>query len=266
MHSFKINGGLLSAALSYQTIFILSPLLFFLVNLLNLFLDSTQTQEFILQQITQIYGTAISEFVESILENTRSWGNSPLINLVFVGLFLFGLTGFINQIRYSFNKVWEVHLEGKDFRGIALDQLFSLGLVLVLVLLIFCLFVVNLVLSNIFAFFPDNLVSASILNELGFFIIFSGLVFGLTKTLIHDKVNNWQLIIGIIHTGIFFTLGKIVLTWYFGQNNLLSLYGASSSLIVLLIWVNFSAQTIFFGLSLAKVLNLNKRTNPQVEK
>lgn len=253
-HLFKHNSGFMAAAVSYQTIFIISPLLFFLVNLLNLVFDNEQTKEFVLDQIAQFYGSASSDFVEVVLDNTRQWGDVSLVNLIFVLLFLFGLSGFAGQIRYSFNTLWEAKIEQDSWKGVVLAQLFNLTVVLGLILLLFVLVVSNFVLSNLFSTFPNNWIPAEVLNQLGFFLVFSALLFGLAKILIRQKIANLQLLIGVVHSSFLFTLGQIALTWYFSRSDLLSLYGASASLVVLLIWINFSATTIFFGLSLAKVL------------
>ncbi len=253
-HLQKHNGPFLSAALSYQTIFVISPLLFFIVNLLSLVLDNQEVSQFLLGQLRQFYGDLSVEVVEVILQNTRQWGNVWWLNLIFAGFFLLALNGFLNQINYSFNQIWENQQHFDSWKGVLEQQALHLLIVLGVVSLFFIITILNLVLSNVFAILPTSWVPAEILNQLFFILLFSGLLLALAKILIYPRPKTKTLIWGSLHASILFTLGKLALSWYFGQSNLLSLYGASSSLVVLLIWINFSAQTVFFGLALAKVL------------
>lgn len=254
LHLQKHNYALLSSALSYQTIFIISPLLFLVINILSFVFDNNEVRNNILAQVQQIYGLTSADFVSIVIDNTKAWNNIWWLNIIFIVLLLFGITGFANQIHYSFNQLWETEYINNNFKTLLKQQFTNLTTIFGLIGLIFILNIGNSILSKIFSLLPSNWIPAEILNQISFTFVFALILYILAKKMIHTQIFKPALIIGTLHASILFTFGKIVLSWYLNSSDLLSLYGVTSSLVILLIWTNFSAQTIFFGLAYAKVL------------
>jgi len=250
----------LAAALAYFTLFSLAPLLILVIAIAGLFFDSAAVRQQIMGQVEALVGGSSAEFVRTILDNAnRPSNNSGLVaSLISIGLLLVGATGVLNQLQMSLNTIWNVEARPDiGIMNLVRKRLLSLGMITVIGFLL----LVSLVVSSVIAGFSEYLNSLApsldtIVQLLNFGVSLgiTALLFAMIFKFLPDVLITWgDVWFGAIATAVLFSLGKFLIGLYLGNSSFGSTYGAAGSVIILLIWVFFSAQILFYGAELTQV-------------
>jgi membrane protein len=250
----------LAAALAYYTLFSIAPLLILVIAIAGLFFDSAAVREQIMSQVQSLIGGSGAEFVSTVLDNAnRPGGNSGWIaSIISVVLLLIGATGVLTQLQLSLNTIWNVEARPDiGFMNIVRKRLLSLGMIVVIGFLL----LVSLVLSSVIAGFSEYLSNLApgldTLVQIVNFVVSFGitmLLFAMIFKYLPDVVITWSDVwFGAAATAILFSLGKFLIGLYLGNSSFGSSYGAAGSVIVLLLWVFYSAQILFYGAELTQV-------------
>ncbi len=252
------NAPRLGAALSYYTVFSLAPLLLITISIAGLVFGQDAAQGRIVSQIDGLLGKEGALAVEAILENARKPAAGILATLAGVVTLLFGATGVFNELRSSLNTVWEVETPSSGgLFGMVRARFVSFTMVLGIGFLL----LVSLALSaglaavdvSLNALFPSAAVVLPALN----LIVSLGVVtllFALIYKVLPDVAIEWRDVwFGAAVTAALFTLGKLAIGLYLGRGSVGSAYGAAGSLVVILVWVYYAAQILFFGAELTQV-------------
>jgi membrane protein len=247
------NGLRLAASLAYYTALSLAPLILLIVGLLGVVLGRAQVAGQLAAQLEGLMGPAGRELVTSIL-TTASPAGGPWATVVGLVTLVIGATAVFGELQATMNLIWEVRPAptGGVWAGLwALlrERLFSLALVFALAFLLLVSLVISAVLAGAAAWFqgPEQaLVSRAL--ELAVSLAVLTLVFALLFTSVPDAEIRWRDVWpGGLITAALFTLGKTAIGYYLGQASVGSAYGAAGSLVVLLVWVYYSAVIMFFG-------------------
>ncbi len=249
----------LAAALAYYTTFSLAPLLIVLIAIAGAVFGAEAVRGQLDDQIRGLLGDngakAIQEMVQSATTNKSS---GIVATILSVGVLVLGASGVFGELQDSLNTIWEVKPKpGRGLRGLLHDRLLSFGMVLAIAFLLIVSLVVSAVITGLGTFVGgragalaplwhgvDVIVSIAILSAL-FAAIFKFLP---------DVEIAWRDVwVGAVVTSVLFTIGKLLLGIYLGRSSTVSVYGAAGSLVVLLIWVYYSAQILFFGAELTQV-------------
>lgn len=250
----------LAAALAYYTLFSIAPLLILVIAIAGLFFDSAAVREQIMSQVQSLIGGSGAEFVSTVLDNAnRPGGNSGWIaSIISVVLLLIGATGVLTQLQLSLNTIWNVEARPDiGFMNIVRKRLLSLGMIVVIGFLL----LVSLVLSSVIAGFSEYLNNLApgldTLVQIVNFVVSFGitmLLFAMIFKYLPDVVITWSDVwFGAAATAILFSLGKFLIGLYLGNSSFGSSYGAAGSVIILLLWVFYSAQILFYGAELTQV-------------
>jgi membrane protein len=243
----------LAASLAYYTALSLAPLLLLMVGLLGTVLGREQVASQLAAQLESLMGPAGQELVTSIL-TTSSPAGGTWATVVGLVTLVIGATAVFGELQATMNLIWEVRPAptGGVWAGIwALlrERLFSLALVFALAFLLLVSLVISAVLAGAAAWFqgPEQaLVSRAL--ELAVSLLVLTVVFALLFTYVPDAEIRWRDVwLGGLITAALFTLGKTAIGYYLGQASVGSAYGAAGSLVVLLVWVYYSALIMFFG-------------------
>lgn len=256
------NAARLGAALAYYTVFSLAPLLIIVIALVGAIWggQSGEAQARILDEMRQLMGPEGARMVGTMLENASRPGTGGVLATVLgVAALLFGATGAFAQLQGALNTVWDVRPdpERSGLMTLITTRLLSFGAILVVGFLL----LVSLVLSAALSFVGDILTDITprmqVLMRLLNLLLSLGvitLLFAFIYRYLPDVRIAWRDVwVGAVITAILFTLGKYLLGLYLGQSGTASAYGAAGSLVVLLIWVYYSAQIFFFGAELTEV-------------
>jgi membrane protein len=243
----------LAASLAYYTALSLAPLVLLIVGLAGMILERQQVVSQLAAQLESLMGPAGRELVSSILTTTSPQGGT-LATVVGLVTLLIGATAVFGELQATLNLIWEVQPAptGGVWAGIwawLKERLFSLTLVLALAFLLLVSLVISAALAGAAAWFqgPEQALVSRLL-ELAASLLILTLVFALLFTYVPDAEVRWHDVWpGGLITAVLFTLGKTAIGYYLGQASVGSAYGAAGSLVVLLVWVYYSALIMFFG-------------------
>jgi membrane protein len=249
----------LGAALAYYTVFSLAPLLIIAIAIAGLVFGHEAAQGQIFDQLRGLLGEASAKSMQDMVQNaTVKPATGVVATVIGVVTLLFGASGVFGQLQTSLNTIWEVQPKpGRGFMGIVRDRILSFGFIVVIGFLL----LVSLVLTAAIALFaewfgemfPGMEALAQVLNfvlSLAMITLLFAMIF---KFLPDAKIAWHDVWIGAFITAVLFTVGKFALGLYLGKSGVGSSYGAAGSLIILLLWVYYSSQILFFGAEFTQV-------------
>jgi membrane protein len=252
------NASRLSAALAYYTIFSIPPLLIIAIAIAAQLFDRAAVQQQVINQIGGLIGDAGAEVVESILDNSDEPGETAVAAIISVFTLLLGASGVFGELHNALNAIWEVQAKpGRGIWGTIKDRFFSFTLVLGVGFLLLVSLIISAGLAAVNEFIsgvmPGLVILAQVINFLVSFGVVT-LLFGLIYKVVPDVKIAWRDVwVGALVTAFLFTVGKFAIGLYLGNSAPGSTYGAAGSLIVLLLWVYYSAQILFFGAEFTQV-------------
>lgn len=254
----KDKASRLAAALAYYTVFSLAPLLIIAIAIAGAIFGEEAARGEIVAQIQGLVGQQGAEIIETAIENANKPDTSSFASIISIVALLFGASGVFAQLQEALNTVWEV--KAKPQQGImnfVRKRFLSFSAVLGIGFLLLVSLIASAVLSALNNYMTDFLPGFDwlwqVLN-LGISFSVITLLFALMYKFLPDVKIRWNDVwIGAIITTILFVVGKFALGLYIGRGSFGSTYGAAGSLVVVLAWVYYSAQILFFGAEFTQV-------------
>ena len=248
----------LGAALAYYTMFSIAPLLLVVIAIAGFVFGKEAAQGQIFAQLHGLIGAKGAEALQDMVASAAKPKTGTLATIVGIVTLLFGASGVFGQLKDALNTIWNV--EPKKSGGIfALikDRFLSVAMVLGVGFLLLVSLAVDAAISG-FAKFAGNRMpggeavwqTVQMLISLGVVMVLFAMIFRFLPDLRIAWHDVW---LGAAFTSILFVLGKFALGFYLGRAATSSSYGAAGSLIVLLLWVYYSAQILFFGAEVTQV-------------
>jgi len=249
----------LGAALAYYTIFSLAPLLIIVIAVAGLVFGQGQAQEALLGQLHGLIGAQGADMIQTMIDSTRRPAAGAFATIFGLGTLIFGAIGAFNQLHDALNTIWEV--KPKPHQSLIdkiRSRVLSLSMVLVVAFLLMASLAVSAGLSAGGAFLSAQLpfVAKWILTVLNFVISFAviTLLFALMFKYMPDAKIAWRDVwIGAAITALLFTIGKSLIGLYLGQSSAGAAYGTAGALVILLIWIYYSAQIFLMGAEFTQV-------------
>jgi membrane protein len=248
----------LGAAVAYYTVFSLAPLFIIAVSIAGLVFGREAAQGQIFEQLRALIGETSAAAMQDVVESANSKpATGVLAAIVGIVALIIGASGVFAQLQASLNAIWRVESKpGRGIWGLVQDRILSFGFILIVGFLL----LISLILTAIVAFIgtwfggfvPGVEMLIQILNAILSLAIIT-LLFAMIFKFLPDVEIAWRDVwIGALITAALFTAGKEILGLYLGKSGVASSYGAAGSLIVLLLWVYYSAQIVFFGAEFTK--------------
>ena len=250
-----------AAGLAYYAVFSLAPLLIFVVAIAGLFIGRSAASEQIVFQLRLIVGAELGGFLEDLLSALNDQSSAGRLTAVSLAGLLFGATGIFNQIKNSVNILWglvprrprgtRAYLQIARSRAVPFLMVFLFGLLFSAVVLIDT--VLGLVQSRVAVFFPEL---GAALPSLGRVVVpaLTFVTFALVYKLLPDARVRWRDIWpGALLAALLFLVGRILLAFFLDYSDTGSAFGAAGSLVVLLVWVFFSANILLLGAEFIKL-------------
>ncbi|WP_299826307.1 YihY/virulence factor BrkB family protein [uncultured Pontibacter sp.] len=254
VNEFLDNNSLrLAAALAFNAIFSIPPLLLIIIKAAGFFFG----EEAVSGQLEEQASTAISPEaaaeIQTMVKNASTQESSGWALWVGIGTLIFASTTFFVTLQQSLNSVW--NLKVKPTSGIlrmAKERVFSFGLILSISLLMLISFVISAAVSILSGYLSDMLpgIGVWLIKALDFIISIglTTLLFALILKFLPDGIIRWKdTLIGALITALLFTIGKFLISWYIGTSDPGSAYGAAGSIILILVWIYYSSMIVFFG-------------------
>jgi membrane protein len=243
----------LAASLAYYTALSLAPLVLLIVGIVGLVLDRQQVASQLEAQLEGLMGPAGRELITSILTATSPAGGT-WATVVGLATLVIGATAVFGELQTTMNLIWEVQPAPTSgaWAGIwawLRERVFSLAIVFALAFLLLVSLVVSASLAGAAALLwgPEQTLLSRLL-ELAVSLAVLTCGFALLFTYVPDAEIRWRDVwLGGLVTAVLFTVGKTAIGYYLGQAGVGSAYGAAGSMVVLLVWVYYSALIVFFG-------------------
>ena len=241
----------LAAALAYYSIFSLAPLLIIMIAVAGFVLDEATVKQQVQQQMTELVGAKSADALNDMM-SARKMGSTPLAMALGIVALLFGAGGVFGQLQDALNTIWEVKAKsGGGLWRLIRDRFLSLTMVLGLGFLLLISMVlttaVHAMTQGFGRLFPiPDAVTAGISLAIAFVVV--AMLFMLIFKILPDLKVPWKVaMIGGIFTAVLFTIGKWGLGLYLGRESTQSAYGAAGALVILLLWIYYSAVILFMG-------------------
>lgn len=244
-----------AAALSYYTVFSLPAILMLIMLLISAVMDPTDVRGGLESQLESLMGPTAGDQVRTILQKTERPGGGLIPTIVGIAALVFGATGAMGQLQAALNRAWNVEPDPQQggIKSFLTKRLFSFGMLLSIAFLLLVSLVISAALSGagdkLSGFLPDGL-SEPVLHvlNLGISLLVISLLFAAMFKVLPDAELTWRSVwVGGIATAVLFVLGKYLIGLYIGTSNPGEAYGAAGSLIVILLWIYYSALIVLFG-------------------
>lgn len=249
----------LAAALAYYTVFSLSPLVIIILALVGFIFGQEATSGYLIQQIRGLMGQEGAEVIQTIIAGAAQPTSSIVATIIGVVTLLLGASGVFGQLQDALNTVWGVAPKpGQGVWGFIRARFLSFTMVLGIGFLLLVSLVLSAVLSALDQFLVSWLSDASALAlQLLNLVLSFGLVillFAMIFKILPDVEIKWRDVwLGATVTALLFSVGKFLLGYYLGRQSFGSTYGAAGSLLLILLWVYYSAQILLFGAEFTQV-------------
>lgn len=243
----------MSAALAYYTVFSIAPMMIVVITLCDIFYGRNAIEGTIYGQIKSFVGEQAALQIQQLIRNATVSRDISWASVVGIVALIFAATGVFAEIQDSINLIW--HLKAKPKKGwvkMLVNRLLSFSMVVVLGFILLVSLVVNALLDalvkEIMRFVPEGTFYVTYLvNMLLTFAIISFL-FGVIFKVLPDAKIKWKDVrMGAFTTAILFMIGKFVIGYYLGKTKVTSSYGAAGSVVIILLWVYYSATILYIG-------------------
>ncbi len=260
----KDNTPMLAAGLSFYTLLSMAPALWVLVGITGAIVGRASARGQIMDWTNTAIGQRAAQYVGGVVDKVDT--SSSLATVIGLVSMFFGATLVFGALHDSLNLIWEVPpVEGRHWiRGFFVKRLVGFLVVLLMGVLILATLLVHAAITVAARFVPDFLPAPSFVLQIVTFLIAMVtilLLFAGIYRFLHDATMNWHDVwVGAAVTSVLFAIGKMLIGIYLASAGLSSAYGAAGSLVVLLLWVYYSAQIFLFGAEFTEVYARSRRS------
>ncbi len=243
----------MGAALAYYTIFSLAPMLIIVIAIAGFFFGQDAAQGAIVVQLRDLMGDTGASAVEGLLKSASEPEQGIIAATLGILTLMIGATAVFGELQSALNRIWKVPAE-KERSGIwtlLRTRMLSFGMVMGLGFMLLISLVLSAVLAALGKWWGDILGSWSIvlqlLNLAVSFTVITGLFAMIYKFMPRARIPWRDVWVGSVVTALLFTIGKTLIGLYLGKTNMASGFGAAGSLVILLVWIYYSAQIFLLG-------------------
>ena len=238
------------AAIAYYTIFSIAPLLIIVIAIAGLAFGHDAAQGAVVGQLSGLVGQQSAEIVQSMIYSASNQTSGTLATIIGIGTLLLTASGTFGEMQSSLNAIWKAE-PSASLSQLVRARLLSLGLVVTVGFLMLVSLAVSAGLTALGNYlnslFPGG---HFLMSALSFVISLTliGVLFAAIYKILPDKPIAWRdVAVGAAATALLFTIGKSAIGLYIGSSNVAASYGAAGALLIILLWVYYSAQIFLLG-------------------
>ena len=245
------------AAIAFYTVISIGPVLFIVVAYAGLVFGEDAAQGAISRQLGSLMGQQSADLIQTVIQNAAERSAGFLAAAIGVVTLVITASGVFTEMQYTLNIIWRAEPRGTTLSRLIRARATSLALVGTLGFLLLVSLVVSTLISALSSYINAYLpFGYAVLQTLSFLMSFGliTLLFGAIYKVLPDRNIEWHdVLIGALSTALLFTVGKSLISLYIGSSTVASSYGAAGSLIVVLLWIYYSAQIFLLGAEFTKV-------------
>jgi membrane protein len=234
-------------------------MLIVIISLSGLIYGREAMQGHIYDEIKNLVGAEAAVQIQDVIKNIHITGKGFFASITSIIILLIGATGIFGEVQDSLNKIWGLRIKARTtWWKLILNRLLSFSLIVIIGFIM----LVSLLLNALIAAFGNYLgrylddfsvIFIQITDNVLTFMATSFLFALMFKVLPDAKIKWKDVFIGGLITSFFFTLGKLAIGYYLGRSNLATVYGAAGSVIIIMVWVYYSAVILYLGAEFTKV-------------
>ena len=269
-HSFtdfiSLNILQLSAALAFFTIFSLPGLLIIIIWISDLFFGRKVVEGAIYHQIEGFVGHSAALDIQEAIRNATLSSESNFATVIGLIALIIGATSVFNEIQDSINHIWRLKAKPKKgfgFLKLLFNRLLSFSMIITLGFILLVSLIINggmdYLLNSLVEKYPQ--MTVFIVYILNIFLTFfiTVFIFAAIFKVLPDARIKWRHVwVGAFVTAFLFMLGRFIISYYLGHSRMSSAYGAAGSVIVILLWVYYSAMILYFGAAFTHAYAIHK--------
>jgi membrane protein len=243
----------MGAAISFYTFFSMAPLLLIVISVAGLLFGRDAAQGRLMEELAGLVGVDAAASIQALVASANQPAESWWGTLVGLGAVLMGATTVFAELQGALDKIWEVpHRKvSGGLWGLLRARVLSFGLILGLAFLLMVSLVFGAVLSAMGRWWSGALGEWTWLAQglnLGVGFVLTSVIFAMIYKLMPRARVEWKDVwMGAVVTSVLFSVGKYLIGLYLGVSGVASAYGAAGSLVVVLLWVYYSAQVFLMG-------------------
>ncbi|PBB33112.1 YihY/virulence factor BrkB family protein [Mesorhizobium sp. WSM3868] len=249
------------AAIAFYAATSLAPILLIVVAVAGLVVGKDAAQLALSAQISGVMGPQSADLLKATIETaSRPWSGA-LATIIGLVTLLITASGVFGEMQQSLNEIWKVEPRAMSLSRLVRARAASLGLVAALGFML----LVSLAASTAISLLADvinqhlpfgELIVSSINTIVSFALI--ALLFAAIYKVLPDRSLKWRdVAVGALVTALLFTIGKSLIGWYIGSSSIATSYGAAGALMVVLLWVYYSAQIFLFGAEITRAYSVS---------
>ena len=247
----------LGAALAYYTIFSIGPMLLIAISIAGLVWGQEAAQGRMSEELDKVFGSNAADAVETMVQGAAKEDGGVIAMIIGIVTLLFGASGVFGQLKDALNTIWNVEpKKSEGIMGFVKDRFLSMAMVLGVGFLLLVTMVLDAAISAMGGYLTRIVGGEALLQTLNMVVSFAVITVLLAAIfrILPDIEIAWRDVwLGATFTSVLFVIGKFALGLYLGKAAVGSSYGAAGSLVVLLLWVYYSAQIVFFGSEFTQV-------------
>lgn len=246
----------LSAALSYATIFSFAPFILVIITIGAFFTQDLEGKLF--GQLSMFLGVDVAQTLQDVVHNAQVANTSTLSTIIGIGVILFSATTIFTSIQESLNTIWGIKPKPKKGwlkliknRLLSFSVIISLGFILLVTMSTSS--IIGLMNESLMAYLPD--VTVILFKVVGIILniaVTASIFLLIFKVLPDAKIKFRDVTIGAFVTTALFLIGQYGISIYLSTSKIASLYGAAASVLLLLVWVYYSATIVYIGAEFTK--------------
>jgi membrane protein len=260
----------MGAALSYYTIFSLAPLLVISIAIAGFVFGKEAVQGQLMGQIEGLVGSESARAVQTIIQSAHKPVGGTIATIFSVVVLLIGASGVFIEMRDALNEIWKVDTTSKSgVRNLIKTRFLSFGMVLGIGFLLLVSLLLSAALSaaaNYISSFVSVPPAVLHVVDFGFSFFSIAALMALIFKLLPDVRIRWSDVwVGALLTSLLFTVGKFLIGFYIGKSVRMSAYGATGAVVIILAWVYYSAQILYFGAEFTHVYSKERGSQSSIK-
>jgi membrane protein len=246
----------MGAAMAYYMVFSLAPMLILVIAVAGLVFGQAAAQGAIVAQLGDLIGVEGATVFQAMIASAGHQRAGIIATLLGSGTLLVASTAVFGELQAALNVIWKVQRRRQALAAAARERLLSLSLILALGFLLLVSLVISAALSAFGSYLNGAFPGLPVLLRLVHLALSFGLMsilFAMIFKILPDTPVAWQDVwIGAPTTALLFSVGKYLIGLYIGSSNAASAYGVAGALVIILLWIYYSAQILLFGAEFTK--------------
>ena len=254
----------MGAAIAYYTVFSLAPVLILIIAVAGLAFGQRAAEGALFDQISALVGRESAGAIQAMLRSASGTRSGIIATLAGLGALVLAATGVFGELQAAFNVIWKARAApGGGMRNLVKVRLRSLLLIMAIGLLLMLSLALGTALAAFSAYLDRLLPGLPVILDTVNFVFslaVTTVMFALMFKILPDAGVQWPDVwIGAAASALLFNVGRHFISLYIGSSGVSSTYHAAGSLVLILVWIYYSAQILLFGAELAKAYGDHRR-------